>query len=447
MSGKHKREAYGSLLKNYKETFAFYWKHRHELTGQMLNETEAEFLPAALALQSSPVSPAARLLAKLLIIMVVVLVAWAIFGKMDIVVNAQGKVIPGGYTKTIASVDMASVKALYVEEGQQVKAGELLMELDTSASDAEKNKAEGDRGESLVQVARSKALIQAIDTGKLSQLAPVPGVTIEKLHAEQSHLDGQYRDFRAKLKRIEGNITHFEEALPLATQQANDYAEMEKSKDVSHHAWIEKEQARVELAGQLRDATDQRDALIQETRRTAFDQLTDGEKAAASSQQDALRSGAHSKLLRLIAPVDGTVQQLIVHTVGGVVEAAKPIMLIVPNDKKVSVEAFMENKDVGFVIEGQRAQVKVDAFEYTKYGTIPGEVIHVSRDAIPDEKKGLIYSTIVNLDQNSIDVDGHRAPLSAGMSVNVEIKTGERRIIEYVTSPLVRHSRESLNER
>ncbi len=447
MSGKHKREAYGSLLKHYKDTFAFYWKQRHALSDKLLTETEAEFLPAALALQGKPVSPAARLTAKVMGALVLALLIWAIVGKMDIIVNAQGKVIPGGYTKTIASVDVASVKKLYVEEGQAVKAGDLLVELDTSATDAEESKAQGDRAEAMLQVERSKALINAIDTGRLTTLAPIPGASSEKLHSEQSHLEGQYRDFQAKLRRLEGDIAHYSEALPLATQQANDYAELEKNKDVSHHQWIEKEQARVELAGQLRDATDQRTALIEETRRTAMDQLTEGEKNAAESNQDALRSGAHSKLLRLTAPVDGTVQQLTMHTVGGVVEAAKPIMLIVPNEKAVEVEAFMENKDVGFVIEGQPAQVKVDTYEYTKYGTISGQVIHVSRDAIDDEKKGLIYSTIIKLNQNSMDIDGRRMPLTAGMSANVEIKTGERRIIEYVLSPLVRHVSESLNER
>ena len=145
--------------------------------------------------------------------------------------------------------------------------------------------------------------------------------------------------------------------------------------------------------------------------------------------------------------MDGTVQQLTVHTVSGVVPAAQPLMLIVPRQKQIEVEAFMENKDIGFVKEGQPAAVKIDAFEYTKYGTISGRVTHVSRDAIKDEKKGLIYSVKVVLDKASILVEGHDMPLSAGMSANVEIKTGTRRVIEYVLSPLLQHRRESLNER
>lgn len=122
-------------------------------------------------------------------------------------------------------------------------------------------------------------------------------------------------------------------------------------------------------------------------------------------------------------------------------------MQIVPEQSVVEVEAFLENKDVGFVQEGQDAQVKIDTFEYTKYGTIPARVTHVSRDAIEDEKKGLIYSVMVTLDKTSIDVDGRKIKLSPGMSTTVEIKTGTRRVIEYVLSPLIQHARESLRER
>ena len=447
MSLKFRVQAYTELFHRYKTIFAHHWQHRHQLSGKLLAEHEAEFLPAALSLQAKPVSPAVRLLAKTLMALVAVLIAWSILGKIDIVVNAAGKVIPNGYTKTIASVDVASVRALYVEEGKQVKAGDILIELDSSASDAERDKATGDHAMAFLQAARAKALIEAIDGGRPPHFPPIDHVPADKWQAGQLHLEGQYRDYVAKLNRIEGDIAHYREALPLATQRAADYKALLSDHDVSYHAWLEKEQGRVDLASQLSDAKNQRNALIAETRRIAYDQLTEGNKAAAAFQQDALRSDAHSKLLKLTAPVDGTVQQLDVHTVGGVVSAAKPLMQIVPIETRVEVEAFLENKDVGFVQEGHTAEVKIDAFEYTKYGTVTGKVTHVSRDAIADEKKGLIYSTKITLDKSTIAVEGKEMPLSAGMSVNVEIKTGERRIIEYVLSPLMQHKRESLNER
>ena len=447
MSMRFRMEAYAALLRRYKSIFSHFWKLRNQMGGRFLTAQEAEFLPAALALQQKPVSPAARLVAMVLMALVGALIAWAIIGKIDIIVNAAGKVIPSGYTKTIASVDVASVKALYVTEGQQVNAGDVLIELDSSATDSERDKATGDRAMALLQVARSKALIAAIDSGRPPLFPPVDDVSAEKWQDAKQYLEGQYRDFSAKLKRIDGSIERYREALQLATQRASDYKALLNDHDVSEHAWLEKEQARVDLAGQLADARNMHDALVAETRRTAYDQLTEGSKTAASYLQDALRSDAHSKLLKLTSPVTGTVQQLDVHTVGGVVSAAKPLMQIVPKETRVEVEAFLENKDVGFVQEGQSVAVKIDAFEYTKYGTITGNVTHVSRDAIPDEKRGLIYSTKIALDNSMIAVDGKEMLLTAGMSVNVEIKTGDRRIIEYVLSPLMRHKRESLNER
>lgn len=447
MSIRHRLAAYADLLHRYKAVFLYYWQRRHDLSGKILLEHEAEYLSPALALQAKPVSPASRLLAKVLIGLVLALLIWSIFGKMDIIVNAKGKIIPSGYSKTIASVDTASVRALYVEEGKQVKTGDVLIELDTSAPDAEREKALGDHKTAILQVARAQALIAAIDTGTPPRLPAIQGIPPEKWQVEQSHVEGEYRDFIAKKTRIEGDISRYVQALALATRRAKDYAELAKNRDVSQHAWLEKEQARVDLAGQLASVQNQRNALITETKKAAQDRITEGNKIAAATQQDALRSDARSKLLKLTSPVDGTVQQLDVHTVGGVVAAAKPLMQIVPKGNQVEVEAFFENKDVGFVVEGLRAEVKIDAFEYTKYGTIKGKVSHVSRDAIADEKRGLIYSTKIALDRSQIVVEGREVPLSAGMSVNVEIKTGERRIIEYVLSPLLQHKRESLNER
>lgn len=447
MSLGHRIAAYRDLLKHYRVVFNHFWRARQNLGVGIFNEQEAEFLPAALSLQEKPVSSTVRFTGRLMMLMVVVALAWSIFGRIDIVATATGKIIPSTRTKTIASVDVASVKALYVTEGQLVRAGDVLVELDASASDAEHDKALGSVIEAKLQSTRSQAMISAVESLHPPQLPSTTGVPQAQWQAAKQQLDGQFRDFYAKLKRLDGEIARYSEALPLATQRANDFKVLLKDKDVSQHAWLEKEQARVDLEGQLADVKNQRASHIAQTRKEAHDALLEGRKVVAAGQQDQRRAGERSKLLKLTAPVDGTVQQLTVHTVGGVVPAAQPLMLIVPNSAQVEVEAFLENKDVGFVQVGQIAAAKIDAFDYTKYGLISAKVTHVSQDAIQDEKKGLIYSTRILLDKNNIFVDGKHSPLSAGMSVNVEIKTGTRRVIEYVLSPLMRHQRESLNER
>jgi hemolysin D len=298
-----------------------------------------------------------------------------------------------------------------------------------------------------------RALLLAIETGRAPVLhenatASFPGLLASKQwHDAQMHLQDQWQDYQAKRQRIESEVQRLKRTLPLARQRAADYAELAKSHDVSQHAWLEKEQARIEMEGQLRDAKHQLASLISETRKSAQEALNDATRLVASTQKEAQRAAVHGELLRLTSPVDGTVQQLVVHTVGGVVPAAQPLMQIVPKNAPVEMEAFIENKDVGFVQTGQEAQVKVDTFEYTKYGTIAARVSHVSQDAIQDEKRGLIYAVKVSLLEPTMNIDGRQVVLSPGMSGSVEIKTGSRRVIEYVLSPLLQHTRESLRER
>ena len=447
MSARHRFEAVLMLFKRYGATFLHFWKIRQQLGGGLFRVEEAEFLPAALAIQEKPASTTARLTGYILMAIVLFALLWSIIGKMDVVVNATGKVIPSEYTKTIAAVEVAVVRALHVQEGQQVKAGDVLIELDSSGTDAEHLKASGLSTEGALLVARSQALIEAIEHVRPPQLRPMPGVPAAQWQAAQRHLEGQYRDFASRLQRINGEIARYSEALPLAEQRANDYKHLKENGDVSIHAWLEKEQARVDLSGQLNDARNQRASLISQMRKEAWDAMTDGRKLVTSKDQDANRAGERSRLLKLTAPVSGTVQQLTVHTVGSAVPAAQPLMVIVPVQNQLEVLAQLENKDIGFVAVGQHAEVKVDAYDYTRFGTIPAKVTHISRDAVQDEKKGLLYQVHVLLDKTALVVDGKNLPIGVGMSVNVEMKTAERRIIEYFLSPLLQHAREALRER
>jgi hemolysin D len=374
-------------------------------------------------------------------------ILWAVLAHVDIIVTATGKVIPSSRTKTIASVDVASVRTINVVEGQSVRSGDVLVELDAGTFEADERKAEADINAGRLEMARSKALIAAIDTHRPPVLAPISGVPREKYEEAKSHLTGQYLDFLAKLTQLEGEITRYSQALPLAQERERNYEELAKTHDVSANSWSEKRQAAIDLKGQLAQAQNARLSLIAETRRQALDSLTDADKVVTSATQDVARATSHARWLTLRSPVDGSVQQLTVHTIGGVVPAAQPLMLIVPKEDKVEVEGYVENKDIGFVREGQSAEVKIDAFDYTKHGMIHGQVDSVSKDAIDDEKRGPLYKANVSLDSPTIVVDGRAMALTPGMTVQVEIKTGARRVIQYILSPLLRHRHESLNER
>ncbi|MDR9836439.1 HlyD family type I secretion periplasmic adaptor subunit [Herbaspirillum huttiense] len=447
MSLHHRSRAWLALWQRYGRAFRHAWQHRDRQDSNFYNEQEAEFLPAALSLQESPDSASLRWTARLLVAMVLLTLVWSLVGRIDIVVNASGKVIPSARVKTIAAVEVASVRDILVREGQHVRVGQILMELDATSSDAERDKAADAVAQARLQVARAAAMIRAVQQRQPPQMETVEGVARAQWTSVQQQLEAQYQDFRARLARLDDEIIRYGLALRLATMRAADYKALMSDHSVSQHAWLEKEQARVELQGQLAEARNQRTALLAQTQKEAQDSRLEAEKIIESAQQDRRRAEERSRLLTLTAPVTGTVQQLNMHTVGGVVAAAQPLMQIVPEDGEIEIEAWLENKDVGFVEIGQEVEVKIDAFDYTKYGTVPARVVHVSRDAIQDEKKGLVYSARIVLTRDKLNVDGRSLPLSAGLSVNVGIRTGSRRVIEYVLSPLLRHQKEALHER
>jgi hemolysin D len=141
------------------------------------------------------------------------------------------------------------------------------------------------------------------------------------------------------------------------------------------------------------------------------------------------------------------VQQLAIHTVGGVVTPAQQLLVVVPRDGMLEVEAMVLNRDIGFIEPGQDARIKLETFLFTKYGTLPGSVLSISRDAVPDQSGNLVYPARIALARTAIDIDGHSTSLGAGMAVTVEIKTDSRRLIEYLLSPILRYRHETLHER
>jgi hemolysin D len=468
-------QAIADLFKRYGAAFRYTWQHRFEMQPIKRLPHEAQFLPAALSIQESPVSPAPRVAMWMVIGFVALAVLWSSFGQIDVVATAQGKLVPSGRSKTIQPFETATVKAIHVTDGQQVAAGYLLVELDATAVRADMDRVESDLGVARLQVARAQAMLTALDSGRTPILTRPPQVADYTFAEAQRLLLGQVAELNAKQNRIEAEmakreaewrstqelVRKLEQTAPIAKQRAQDFKNLVDQNFVSKHGYLEREQVRIEqeadlanLRSRLREMDaalveirGQRAELMAETRRASLDSITDGQQKVAALAQEFLKTESRGKLMQLTSPVDGTVQQLVVHTVGGVVTPAQAVMVIVPRDDQLEVEAFLENKDIGFVRPYQDAEVKIETFQYTKYGTIHAKVSSVSSDAINDEKRGLTYSARIKMDQASINVDGTPVSLSPGMAVSVEIKTGKRRVIEYFLSPLIQHAGESLRER
>lgn len=470
-----KRHAYADLFKRYAKVFRLAWSRRKELDTPALQSHEAQFLPAALALRDTPVHPAPRMALWLIMAFALIALLWAIFGRIDVVATAVGKIIPNDRTKVIQPMETAVVKSIHVRDGQAVQLGQVLIELDTTSTAADSGRLRNEALTARLEAARAQAMLVALVQGRPAQMASINGADLTRMSTEQSQLQGQYLEYQARQQQLQAETTRrqaelqttqeqvskLEKTLPIARRRAEDYQKLVKENFMSEHGYLEREQTHIEqeqdLATSRAKLTEIRAALMEvqrqqatltaETRRQLLDQHNLAAQKAASLEQELVKADQRGRLMHLTAPVAGTVQQLAVHTVGGVVTPAQQLMVIVPKENVLEVEAMLPNKDIGFVNPGQEAEVKVETFPFTKYGTLHGTITQVSSDAIADEKLGLIYATRVKLAKDTLQVENKIIRMTPGMAVTVEVKTGKRRVIEYFLSPLMKVSSESLRER
>lgn len=465
------------LMSRYRSAWRHSWSNRKAMDAPPRLNHEIQFLPAALALQEKPVHPAPRYIQWTIMIFAALALLWACIGKIDVVATATGKIVPSGKTKVIQPNEVAVVKAIHVYDGQKVKAGELLVELDSQITTADVERLASELLAAQVDSARARLLLQAIsDKAEPASVSGfIPDATPAQRDSLQRWVQGQYLELRAALdqsdaqieqreaeiRSIQASITALSKTLPISRELAADYRGLLDKQFVAKHAYLEKEQilldqereltqqkARIsELEAALKAAQQQRTGVVAQTRRAMLDLQNDAEVRAASLTQELRKAEQRNRLTQLTAPVDGTVQQLAIHTQGGVVTQAQPLMVIVPSDQPVEVEAMLENKDVGFVRPGQAVEVKVETFNFTKYGVVDGTVVSVSGDAIEDEKLGLVYSARIQLKRNTIQIEVGNISLSPGMAVRAEVKTDKRKVIDYFLSPLQQYVGESLVER
>ena len=467
-------------------TFKDAWNNRASLGDSRLGQTERAFLPAALEILETPPSPTVRILAWSLIGLFAVALAWACIGHIDIIATAQGKIIPSGRVKEIQPLDKAVVKKIYVKEGQYVNQGDALIELDQALTAADQTKLSQELAFVESSIKRQDLFIKLLarpaqqpDLSRLQALFPSAG---QPGAADQSQLlMQQWNTYRSKRESLEAQlrekdaerrssrevIRQLEETLPIALKQYQAFKALREKDMVSDFDRMEKEKAYIEqrqslaaerarqeqLAASVRTVEKEIQALDAETRRQTLADLQDSERQRQSITQELNKARDLNAKQILHAPVSGTVQQLVVTTIGGVVTEAQPLMLIVPKGEQLEAEVNLENKDIGFVREGQKAEIKIDTFPYTRYGVIDAVVTDITKDAVEnkdalgDAKKTLVYKMRLKMAKSSLRVDGKEVGLGPGMAVTAEVKTGKRRLIEYFLSPLIQHVGESVRER
>ena len=425
-----------------------------------------EFLPSALEIQQAPPSPIGRALLWTIVAAFTAGALWTALGRIDVVATAQGTIIPSGSSKIIQPYEAGAIASIHVREGQAVKKGDVLIELDSTRNVADRARAVNEYRAANVEAARLRALIQgqamfeaptdADEAYVLSQQQLLRDQLAE-YHADVSAARRLVAQRRAVVGRAKAHLRRVEATAPMEAERAQAYKQLFEQGAVAKKDLLQAEEQRIgkaqELAGHkeklrqdraaLAEAENNYRAMLSEFQQTKQAELSALEAKIASLAQEVTQADQKAGLQRLVAPIDGVVQQLAVHTVGGVVTPSQPLLIVVPKDRPVEVEAQVENKDRGFVRRGQPVEITVETVQLTRSGTIPGHVVAVSDNAASIEKVGLVYPARVSLDRGSIQVGGKPVSLSPGMAVTVEIKTGQRRIIEYVLSLLPKSMKES----
>jgi hemolysin D len=456
---------------------------------------ELAFLPAALEIVETPPSPIGRAIGATIVLVFCAALVWTWWGTIDIVASATGKILPGGRTKVVQPFETGVVRSIRVQDGQAVKAGDVLIELDPTANAAERDHMRSDLLAERLNIARLRAALAGGDD-PVTDFVPPADADPDLISTQRQLLLNQVTEHRAKIAALSrqqaqkeaeqattaATIHKLETIIPVIQSRVDIRKTLVEKELGSKLSYFEVVQLLVEQQEEFSvqkshlKETEAAVAAIRETRGQAAaeyrhslsDELAKAGQKANGLAQDLIKAEQRTRLQLLTAPVDGVVQQLAIHTVGGVVTPAQAVLVIVPSDSRLEIEAMVSNRDIGFVHAGQQAEIKVDTFNFTRYGLLQGQVLTVSQDAVirdrqqdrsndrgqgtqndSSEPKGqeLNYGARISLDRTQMQIDDRMVNLSPGMAVTVEIKTGSRMILSYLLSPLLRYRQETLRER
>jgi hemolysin D len=464
-----------------------------------MHAADREFLPAALELIEAPPSPIVVSFIWTICLLFAAALAWAWFGRLDIYAVASGKIEPNGESKVVQSLDLGKVVGVFVRNGSAVKAGDLLLELDSTETGADSDALARDVESDDAEVARRRAAIGSVGSNTVASIQFDPTTDqatrqreqavlesdLAKLTAGEDTLKAQLAQAAGTVQKLTNSIGQREEMIAL-DKELVDMREALTGKGTTSRAQVIEALQRYETdlitqvteRGQLREAKDSAEAterkiaeLDAQFLADQMDKLEDTQRKRDHTFGDFIKARSKNAQSRLTTPVDGVVQQLAVTSIGQVVTSGQVLMTVVPKDAQLEVAAMVLNADIGFIKTGQEAVVKVDAFPFSRYGTLDGTVSRVSADAVdtrsapnlseaaatvkpqssPTSSKTdqpeLAFPVTVALARTMIKADGKEIDLFPGMTVSVEIKTGSRRVIDYLLSPLREVASDTAHER
>ena len=437
-------------------------------------EKETEFLPAILEVTETPPSPTGRLVMWSILFLLVAALAWSFIGHINEVAVAAGKVIPSGQIKTIQVKNKGIVKEINVEEGQVVQEGDVLVVLDPTTTSADYDSLKK-------RAAYYKLDIQRL-TAELTQQPFVPeedpDLEAHDLAAEMALYQSRTSDYRtqrqsredviaqrvAKLQATQASYEKYADVLAIAQEKEARLVELSEQNAISQFQLLEQQRETIEYAKNAQSELDSINSIRAEIaeaqqnlanvdaayHKDIMTALVDAKKEYYSIVESIKKAEEDSRMAVIYAPISGRVYNLNIHTLGGIVTDAQALMQIVPEDAKLEFEVYADNKDIGFIKVGQEAEVKVETFNFQKFGMYKAEVQEISADAVNepnDQQRDKKFKLLLDPTSNDINVYGQPAKLEVGMNVSAEIKIKEKRIIDFFLDPFRRYTSEALRER
>lgn len=441
-----------------------------------------DFSPGLLRIQAQPPRPFAQTLLYILLILVFILLIWAALGKLDVVASAEGKLLPHSYIKIVQPAEQGVICDIFVSEGEQVKAGQVLMRLDATLNEAD--------GKALyAEVMGKKIALRRID----AELADRPfernaadqdalysetlaqyqanRTAVESALAQERSLHDKAQSELASAQEVRGKLT---QTLPHFRAQDEAYRDLVKDGYVSQLAATDKARERIEKEQDLKSqehiinaaratisqSSKRLTQIIADYRQKLQTERNDTSDKLEKLEQELAKQQYRQNLHELKAPQDGIVKDLATHTVGTVISPGTILMTLVPKDEILRAEVWVNNQDVGFIHTGEAVKIKLSSYQFQKYGMIEGVVTNLSADASDAPNNGTqqsgkptnpaqayTYRALIDLKAQHLIADGIKHKLTPGMQVTAEIHLGTRTILEYLLSPVMGAFQEAARER
>ena len=437
-------------------------------------EKETEFLPAILEVTETPPSPTGRIIMWLILILVVALLAWSFLGHINEVAVASGKVIPSGQVKTVQVKNKGIVKEILVEEGQFVNEGDVLIVLDPTTTSADYDSLKK-------RAAYYKLDLQRL-TAELTQQPFVPeedpDLEPHDLAAEMALYQSRTADYHtqrqsrlevigqkmAQLQAAQANYEKFAQVLAIEQEKEARLTELMEQDAISEFQLLEQQSSTIQYEKNAQAELDSINSIRAEIaeaqqnlanvdaayHKDIMTAMVEAKKEYYTVIEAIKKADEDSRMATIYAPISGRVYNLNIHTLGGIVTDAQPLMQIVPEDVRLEFEVYADNKDIGFIKVGQEAEVKFDTYNFQKFGMYKAEVMEISADAVNepnDPQRDKKFKLLLAPTSNDINVYGQPAQIEIGMSITAEIRIKEKRIIDFFLDPFRRYTSEALRER